>query len=62
MIKNASTLSWLPSMTYRKAGKLEFEPSALGFGAMRLPTIGNKDDKIRHRQRCKLHRHSLPLP
>ncbi|MGD2142441.1 MAG: aldo/keto reductase, partial [Candidatus Bathyarchaeota archaeon] len=33
-------------MKYRKFGELDWEVSALGFGAMRLPIIGNDPSKI----------------
>jgi len=33
-------------MQYRRFGKLEWEPSALGFGAMRLPILDNQQAKI----------------
>ncbi len=33
-------------MKYRRFGKLEWKASALGFGAMRLPVIGNDASKI----------------
>ncbi|MFC1921530.1 aldo/keto reductase [Chloroflexota bacterium] len=33
-------------MKYRKFGKMEWEVSALGFGAMRLPTIDGKPENI----------------
>ena len=33
-------------MQYRTFGRLDFNPSALGFGAMRLPTIGGDQSKV----------------
>jgi len=41
-------------MQYRNFGKINFKPSALGFGAMRLPTIGNDSSKIDKKQAEKM--------
>jgi predicted aldo/keto reductase-like oxidoreductase len=32
-------------MQYRDFGQLDFKPSALGFGAMRLPVLAGEDGK-----------------
>ncbi|MFZ2413451.1 MAG: aldo/keto reductase, partial [Candidatus Cryosericum sp.] len=37
-------------MNYRSFGKLDWKPSALGFGAMRLPTIGEDPSAIDEQQ------------
>ena len=65
-------------MQYRDFGQLDFRPSALGFGAMRLPVLTDDDGKPdfkridyplatddaapRHRRRCELRRHRLDVP
>ena len=33
-------------MQYRTIPKIDFKPSALGFGAMRLPVIDNNQGKV----------------
>ena len=44
-------------MQYRRFGNLDFRPSALGFGAMRLPLAGKESKDIdRDEARCMLHR------
>ena len=46
-------------MKYRKFGKLNWEASALGFGAMRLPLIGKETSKIDEKQAIKMIRYAI---
>jgi predicted aldo/keto reductase-like oxidoreductase len=46
-------------MKYRPFGKLDWEVSALGFGAMRLPVIDNDQAKIDEPEALKMIRHSI---
>jgi len=57
--KERINVAWSPSMKYRKFGKLEFEPSAIGFGAMRLPTIGGDTSKINETEAIKMIRYAI---
>jgi predicted aldo/keto reductase-like oxidoreductase len=45
-------------MKYRKFGNLEWEVSVLGFGAMRLPIVGNDTSKVDESEAIKLIRHA----
>jgi uncharacterized protein len=46
-------------MQYRKFGKLDWKCSALAFGAMRLPTIGEDQSKINEPEAIKMIRYAL---
>jgi len=46
-------------LKYRKFGKLDWDVSALGFGAMRLPVIGGDTKNIDQPEAIKMIRHSI---
>lgn len=46
-------------MKYRRFGKLDWQISALGFGAMRLPIVGNDAAKIDEPEAAKMIRHAI---
>jgi uncharacterized protein len=46
-------------MKYRKFGKLDWKVSALGFGAMRLPTVGGEMGKIDEPEAIRMIRHAI---
>ncbi len=46
-------------MKYRKFGKLGWEVSALGFGAMRLPTVGGDRAKVNESEAVKMIRYAI---
>lgn len=46
-------------MKYRNFGKLDFRTSALGFGAMRLPTINHDDGKIDQEKAIEMIRYAI---
>lgn len=46
-------------MQYRKFGSLDWEVSALGFGAMRLPILDDDSSKINEPLAMKMMRHAI---
>lgn len=46
-------------MKYRKFGKLDWEVSALAFGAMRLPIVDSEQSKIDESEAIKMIRHAI---
>lgn len=46
-------------MQYRRFGELDWQVSALGFGAMRLPVIDNTPNRIDEPEAIKMIRHSI---
>jgi len=46
-------------MKYRKFGKLDWQASALGFGAMRLPVLNGNQSQVDEAQTIKMIRYAV---